>query len=96
MLTIIKTIVALCLTWLSQNTTVFYDNTALYDNVFEKKYGVVIEQTLEGYEIDNDYYLIEFTDGNIHEIESDDLQVNDSVTVWFWNNIPVRTMYDKR
>lgn len=96
MLTIIKTIVALCLTWLSQNTVIFYDNTVLYDEVFHKQYGKVIEKTYEGYSLENDYYLIEFTDGNIHEIESDDLQVNDTITVWFWNNIPVRAMYDKR
>lgn len=96
MITLIKTIIALCLTWLSQNTVIFYDNTVLYDEVFNKQYGTVIEKTYEGYNLENDYYLIEFTDGNIHEIESDDLQVSDYVTVWFFGNIPVRTMYDKR
>lgn len=96
MITIIKTIIALCLTWLSQNTMIFYDSPALYDEVFNKQYGTVIEKTFEGYSMENDYYLIEFQDGNIHEIESDDLDINDSVTVWFFGDIPIRTMYDKR
>ena len=96
MITLIKTILALCLTWLAQNTTVFYDNTVLYDDVFNKQYGKVIEKTFEGYALENDYYLIEFTDGNIHEIECDDLENGDTVTVWFLGDFPVRTMYDKR
>lgn len=96
MLTIIKTIIALCLTWLSQNTTVFYDNTVLYDEVFNKQYGTVIEKTFEGYSLENDSYIIQFEDGSEKEILGDDLEKNDSVTVWFFGDIPVRIMYDKR
>ena len=59
-------------------------------------YGTVIEQTYEGYAESNDYYLIEFDDGNIHEIEADDLAVNDRVTVYFFMDEPVRTLYGER
>lgn len=96
MLKLIKIILALFTIWGAFNTEIVYDNIPLYDSAFTKKYGVVIEQTFEGYELENDYYLIEFTDGNIHEIEGDDLNKNDSVTVWFLGNIPVRMMYDRR
>lgn len=93
---LIKTVIALCLTWLAQNTNIFVDDFALYDSVFNRQYGKVIEKKFEGYELENDYYLIEFQNGNVHEIESDDLCINDSVTVWFLGNVPVRAVYDKR
>lgn len=96
MITIIKTVIALCLTWLSQNTVIFYDNTVLYDEVFNKQYGTVIEKTYEGYSLENDSYIIQFEDGNEKEIMGDDLEKSDTVTVWFWNNIPVRMIYDRR
>lgn len=60
------------------------------------QYGTVIEQTYEGYTESNDYYLIELDDGNIHEIEADDLAVNDRVTVYFFMDEPVRTLYGER
>lgn len=96
MLTIIKTVIALCLTWLSQNTVIFYDNTTLYNEVFNKQYGTVIEKTYEGYSLENDSYIIQFEDGNEKEISGDDLEKSDTVTVWFLYGIPVRIMYDKR
>lgn len=96
MITIIKTIIALCLTWLSQNTVIFYDNPALYDEVFKKQYGTVTDKTFEGYSIENDSYIIHFEDGNEKEITGDDLEKGDSVTVWFLGNIPIRMIYDKR
>lgn len=96
MLKLIKIILAMFTIWGAFNTEIVYDNIPLYDSVFDKRYGTVIEQTLEGYELENDYYLVEFTDGNIHEIECDDLCIGDPVTVWFLGDIPVRTMYDRR
>lgn len=96
MLTVIKTIIALCLTWLSQNTVIFYDNIELYNDVFEKKYGIVTQEIYEGYTVENDVYIIQFENGNEKQIEGDDLNINDPVTVWFLYDIPVRMMYDKR
>ena len=60
------------------------------------QYGTVIEKTYEGYALYNDYYIIELDDGNIHEIEADDLAVNDRVTVYFFMDEPVRTLYGER
>lgn len=96
MITIIKTIIALCLTWLAQNTVIFYDNIWLYNDVFEKRYGIVKEQTFEGYSLENDSYIIQFEDGSEKELSGDDLEKSDTVTVWFLGDIPVRMMYDKR
>lgn len=96
MITFLKIFVAIITAWMAQITTVIDDNYPLYDSVFEKRFGHVIEQTFEGYELENDYYLIEFTNGDIHEIESDDLQVGDPVTVWLLEGYPVRTVYDFR
>lgn len=96
MITIIKTIIALCLTWLSQNTVIFYDNIWLYNDVFEKRYGIVKEEIFEGYNEENDVYIIQFQDGSEKEILVDDLQKSDYVTVWFLYDIPVRMLYDKR
>lgn len=96
MITIIKTIIALCLTWLSQNTVIFYDNIWLYNDVFEKRYGIVTEKIYEGYTAENDVYIIQFENGNEKEMSGDDLEKNDIVTVWFLGDIPVRMMYDKR
>ena len=96
MLTILKIFLAIVNVWLSQNTVIFNDNFPLYDSVFEKRFGHVTEQTFEGFELENDYYIIEFSDGQIHEIESDDLQIGDPVTVWFLEGVPVRMVYDYR
>lgn len=60
------------------------------------QYGTVIEQTYEGYSEYNDYYIVELDDGNIHEIEADDLAVDDRVTVYFFMDEPVRTLYGER
>lgn len=61
-----------------------------------KRYGVVIEQTYEGWSEYNDYYIIEFENGDLHEIEADDLWPGDEVTVYFDHNEPVRTLYGRR
>lgn len=60
------------------------------------QYGTVIEETYEGYALSNDYYIIELDDGNIHEIEGDDLDLDDRVTVYFFMDEPVRTLYGER
>ena len=61
-----------------------------------KRYGTVIEQTYEGWEEYNDYYIIEFENGDTHEIEADDLWPGDEVTVYFDGGEPVRTLYGRR
>jgi len=60
------------------------------------QYGTVVEQTYEGYAESNDYYIVVLDDGNIHEIEADDLDVEDRVTVFFYEGEPVRTLYGER
>lgn len=65
-------------------------------DVYIIRYGTVIEQTYEGYSEENDYYIIQFENGDLHEIESDDLQVGDEVTVYFWEGRPIRMYYGIR
>ena len=65
-------------------------------DVYTIRYGVVLEETYEGYAEENDYYIVEFENGDLHEIESDDLQVGDEVTVYFWEDRPVRLYYGIR
>ena len=60
------------------------------------QHGTVVEQTVEGYAESNDYYIVVLDDGNIHEIEADDLDVEDRVTVFFYEGEPVRTLYGER
>ena len=55
--------------------------------------GTVIEKTYEGYAYYNDYYLVELEDGNIHEIEADDLDVGDKVQVTFIGDCPIYMIY---
>jgi hypothetical protein len=64
--------------------------------LFPHTYGTVIEQTYEGYAEWNDYYIVLLDDGNIHEIEADDLDLDDRVTVYFFMDEPVRTLYGER
>lgn len=59
-------------------------------------HGYVTEQTYEGcYENQNDYYIVNL-DGELHEVEADDLRVGDEVTVYFFLDEPVRTLYGWR
>ena len=69
---------------------------AMIGDTYTIRYGVVIEETYEGYSEENDYYIIQFENGDLHEIESDDLQVGDEVTVYFWEDRPVRLYYGIR
>ncbi len=61
-----------------------------------KLQGTVIEVLYEGYQYDDDFYLVQLTDGTLIEICSDDLQVNDSVTVYYNNGEVIHTLYGKR
>ena len=65
-------------------------------DVYIIRYGTVIEQTYEGWSEENDYYIVQFENGDLHEIESDDLQPGDKVTVYFYEGRPIRMMYGWR
>lgn len=55
-------------------------------------HGYVTEQTFEGcYEDLNDYYIVNL-DGELHEVEADDLRIGDEVTVYFFLDEPVWTL----
>ena len=60
------------------------------------QHGTVIEQTVEGYTEAEDYYIVTLDDGNVHEVESDDLDTGDRVTVFFYEGEPLRTLYGER
>lgn len=61
----------------------------------EPRHGYVVAQTYEWYSKYNDYYLININD-EIYEVEADDLEVNDNVTVYFIGNYTVQTLYEHR
>ena len=65
-------------------------------DVYIIRYGTIIEQTYEGYSEENDYYIVQFENGDLHEIESDDLTPGDPVTVYFFEDRPIRMMYGIR
>lgn len=65
-------------------------------DIYIIRYGTVIEETYEGYSEENDYYIVEFENGDLHEIESDDLQPGDEVTVYFFEDRPIRMYYGWR
>lgn len=60
------------------------------------QHGTVVEQTVEGYAIAEDYYIVVLDDGNVHEVESDDLDTGDRITVFFYEGEPLRTLYEER
>ena len=65
---------------------------AMIGDEYSIRYGVVIEKTYEGYDDqNNDYYIVEFTNGDLHEVESEDLIFGDKVTVYFYGDHAVRT-----
>lgn len=71
--------------------TEFFDGS----DMFQKAYGTVIEQTYEGYEAEDDVYII-LVDGELFRIVGDDLQVGDSITTWMLFGQPTRTVYGER
>lgn len=62
---------------------------------FHTDRGTVLEQSYEGGEQYNDYYIIEYENGQIHEIEADDLEPGDHVITIFSGEIPMGTRYTK-
>lgn len=78
------------------NAIIFKIWLALLTIFATSMHGYVIEQTYEGcYENQNDYYIVNL-DGELHEVEADDLRVGDEVTVYFFLDEPVRTLYGWR
>lgn len=71
--------------------TEFFDGS----DMFRKTYGTVIEQTYEGYEAEDDVYIV-LVDGELFHIVADDLQVGDSITTWTLFGQPTRTVYGER
>lgn len=61
----------------------------------EPRHGYVVAQTYEGYSKYNDYYLVNIN-GEIYEVEADDLEVNDNVIVYFIGNYTVQTLYEHK
>lgn len=59
------------------------------------RYGYVAEKTLEGGSEYNDYYIVNL-DGDLYEVEADDLEVNDRVTCYFIGDETVLTVYEWR
>lgn len=51
--------------------------------LFGQESGYVIEKTYEGGAAENDLYIIEYSDNHRMQIEADDLEPGDAVTVWF-------------
>lgn len=69
------------------------------DTAFEwqvKLQGTVIEVLYEGYQYDDDFYLVQLIDGTLIEICADDLNVNDCVTVYYNNGEIIHTLYGRR
>lgn len=58
-------------------------------------HAVVVGQTYEGYSLYNDVYIVS-TGAETYEIEADDLEIGDEITVYFLGNEPVRTLYGWR
>jgi len=76
------------------NTYTHSINLAQYNVVTE--YGTVTEKTVEGGSQYNDYYIVVLDSGDIHEVEADDLEVDDRVTVYFYEGEPLKTVYGAR
>lgn len=57
------------------------------------QHDTVAEQTVEGYTVAEDYYIVVLDNGNTYEVKSDDLNTSDRVTVFFYEGEPLRTVY---
>ena len=71
-------------------------NINLHTFNIDTQYGTVIEKTVEGGTQYNDYYIVELDDGNLHEVEADDLDIEDRVTVYFYESEPIKVLYGAR
>lgn len=74
----------------------YTNNVNLAQYGIETEFGTITEKTVEGGNQYNDYYIVELDNGEIHEIEADDLEVDDRVTVYFFEDEPLRTLYGAR
>lgn len=61
--------------------------------LFGQESGYVIEKTYEGGRTENDRYIVEVSDYHRYEIEADDLDAGDAVTVWFLFGQPAVIRY---
>lgn len=61
--------------------------------LFGQEAGYVIEKTYEGGSQENDRYIVEVSDYHRYEIEADDLEAGDAVTVWFLFGQPAVIRY---
>ena len=56
--------------------------------------GIITEKTYEGCQDGNaDYYIVKLENGDLHEVEADDLNTGDMVTVYFYEGMAIRTYY---
>lgn len=69
---------------------------AIPGDTYTIRHGIIIEQLYEGYADEWDRYLIQFENGDIHEIISDDFQPGDEATTFFYNDTAVTTLYGWR
>lgn len=87
----LQTIIAILITIFAQSMTPAQLQSCEY---LTEKHGYVVEQTYEGYAEENDYYIVEI-DGELYEVESDDLEAGDKVTCYFLTDEEVvRTVYE--
>lgn len=61
--------------------------------LFGQQTGYVIEKTFEGGKSENDLYIIETADYHRYQVEADDLEKGDCVTVWFLFGQPTLIKY---
>lgn len=67
---------------------------AMIGDEYTIRHGVITEKTYEGSQDDNeDYYIVELENGDLHEVEADDLLPGDEVTVYFYEDRAIRTRY---
>ena len=89
----LQTIIAIIITVLTQAMTPAQLHSCEY---LTERHGYIVEQTYEGYSENNDYYIVNI-DGELYEVEADDLNEGDKVTCYFIGDDEiVRTVYEWR
>lgn len=58
-------------------------------------HGTVVEKLYEGGSAHNDLYVIEINNVR-YEVCADDLEPEDEITAYFWNDEPVKVLYGWR
>lgn len=64
--------------------------------LFGQQTGVIIEKTYEGGRDENDLYIVEYSGGHREQIEADDLDAGDFVTVSHLFGQPASVKYISR